>query len=320
MIKLFKQNGILQMIVIAIVSVVLWGRSFLAPQAMMPCNSFAPLYTILYEWLQPLPLVATIIAYVLVVLEGVYLNMVLTRNKMVPFNSLMPALIYIVSMSFNQHPLTLTPFILAAPCVITVLNQLLILDKMNISNDNILNAAFFSALATLLCLPCIVLLLFVIVGLMVHSQYRWRCWLMVLIGYIAPLLIAATYYFLTDRLYYISYITFNDILNPSLLIEQSTGLTAFDNVMFITFLVLSGLMTFSRIREHSVVFRRNAEIILILLLVLAASLWYTRIMPFDAAIGAIPFAFLASNCLLTARKRLWILETLLIIFILFAII
>ena len=308
------------MIVIAIVSLAIWAPSFLTPPPMTSDAGFAPLYMLFYEWLQPLPLVATIIAYVLVVLEGIYLNMVLTRSKMVPFNSLMPALIYIVTMSFAPHALTLTPYILAAPCVIATLNQLLILDKMNISNDNILNASFLSALATLFCLPCLVLILFVVIGLMVHSQYRWRCWLMVLIGYIGPLVVAATFYFLTDRLYYISYITLNDILNPNFLIKRSSGLAAFNNVIFVILITLSGLMTFSRIREHSVVFRRNAEIILVLFFVLAVSLCYTCIIPFDPAVAAIPFAFMASNCLLTAHKRLWVMEMTLSIFILFAII
>ena len=108
MLKLFEKNTGLQAVLIMVALVVLWLPSLLAPQPMEAPAGTAPLYELLYRLSLP-PIVAVIIAMVLVLTGGLLLNLTLVNGGLVSQNSLLPTMMFIIAMSASPQRLPVLP-------------------------------------------------------------------------------------------------------------------------------------------------------------------------------------------------------------------
>ena len=80
MLKLFERNTGLQVIIILVVAVLLWIQPLAHPEPMPAPDGFAPLYSLIYH-IGLSPLVAVIIAMLLVLLGGFFLNLIMTNVR-----------------------------------------------------------------------------------------------------------------------------------------------------------------------------------------------------------------------------------------------
>ena len=108
MLKTFRTNIPVQIAIILVASVLLW-KGFIHPQHVL-LEGGGDLYHFICGAMSPA--VATIVAFVLVLAEGVLLNSILYRHKMITQSSLLPMLFYIIAMSIG-HP-TLSPVIVGS--------------------------------------------------------------------------------------------------------------------------------------------------------------------------------------------------------------
>ena len=107
MLKYLEKSTILQVIVLFVAVVLLWGGALLHPVPMPAPVSYGPLYEVLYNLSLP-PLVGVILAMLMVLAGGLLLNLMLANAGLVSQNSLLPALLYILFMSADATTLTPT--------------------------------------------------------------------------------------------------------------------------------------------------------------------------------------------------------------------
>ncbi|MCQ2299409.1 MAG: hypothetical protein MJZ81_04710 [Bacteroidales bacterium] len=315
MIKFFKQNIILQLILVLLFSLVIWFGSFLHPQAPATAFEIAPLYTLCTDWMSSFPLLATILAWLLVLCEGVAFSIVLTRHKLFSTETLLPALIFLITMGLTSENHTLNPIIMALPFVILTIHKMMMYEKVSPNATNILDAALYSAIATMFCQQCIVMLLFVYIALTVHSLYHWRYWVMPVFGFAVPYIALAIIYYLSDRLYYNYYIFTTDLSDIHFSI---LACSAFDHIKSYLLLVATVVCAATAIMhniEHSASYRHNTGILFALLFVFVLSQFYNQFFPINGAVLALPLSFWVTERLFSIKKRSWICDIIIIVLV-----
>lgn len=315
MIKFFKQNIILQLILVLLFSLVMWFGSFLHPEAPATAFEVAPLYTLCTDLLSSSPLVATLLAWLLVLCEGVGFSLVLTRHKLFSTETLLPALIFVIVVGLSPENHTLNPIIMAMPFIILAIHQMMMYEKVSPNVNNILNAAFFSAIATMFCQHCIVMLLFVYIALTVHSLYQWRHWVMPVLGFAVPYIVLALIYYLSDRLYYNYYIFTTDLSDLHFSILSCNAVAHIKSYLLIIAIAVCAASAIMHNIEHSASYRHNTGILFALLFSLILSQFYSHFFPVNGALLALPLSFWATEGLFSIKRRIWICDLILFLLV-----
>ncbi len=317
MLKLFAQNSIGQAFILLIVTLLLWAKGFFMPVAMPLQDGFAPLYSLLYNWLSPHSLLSTILALLLVLVEGIWLCTLLYNHKMLPCNTFLPLLFFLIAMSYHHSMLTLTPMLICNLFILLCSQQLLHGENKNLPPERIFNTTLFISIATLFYMPAILLLVPFFIIVTTYQLYRWRDWVVMLLGFIAPYILLVTFYYLTDRVDYMLYLMGNDFAHIQFSWQQVDLLHTIADVFIILLMTWSILSKLGTTQEGTTDFRRQSTIMLTPALGALLMLFCAVCFPFNTQLFAIPFSFAASLLFLNAKRQHWLYNTLLVIAIVF---
>ena len=318
MMKLFSQNILVQAVVIVAAMVMLWWNALATPQPMTASDG-ALLYGIVANWLAPLPLLGVILAMMLVLAEGVLLNILLVDHGLAPQNSMLPTLLYVVCASAAAT--TLTPMLLSAALLIACTQQLLLKGSLlTISTERACAATAFIGLASLFYLPSALMLVAYLLVAVNYRLYSWKDWSVLFLGFLAPYLLVATVLYMTDGLaqWFGSIVAaFADV---HIRIGEFTTLQAVGNAVLILLLLAGVVSVWNISGERTVLWQKNAATMLAYLFGTVAMLFVTRLFTVDMQTAAVSFSFCVA-CLLmpptrtAARKkrREWLPALLLVI-------
>ena len=98
---MFRTNGVLQIAIIAVAVVAIWLRWFIWPAEMVDETGSGPVYDLMRMVLGGVPVAATAVALGLTLAEGYVLNRMLYEKGLVPLNSLMPMLLYVIYLAIG---------------------------------------------------------------------------------------------------------------------------------------------------------------------------------------------------------------------------
>ncbi len=319
MIKIFKHNEVLQIIIIVLSAALLWAPALLNPPAMQTGHDYAPIYSLVYSALVGHPLLASLIALLLTIVEGFMLNLILFNRKMLGSSTLLPTLLYIITMSMVPSQMTLTPMVLGNLILLFALNQLMVDDDLSVTPDNIFTSSMLMAIATLCHTPLIMMLIPMVIIFTIHGLFNWRYWMMLLLGFLAPYIITATTYYLTDRLYYVSYITRLNLTDIHLAINTASWPIWVCNILLVVSLLWFLLTSRNIAVERTQMYRKNNSVIASYVLGSTLALLYSHILPANPEMFAIPVAFMGTITLFSAKKKFWAYNLFFVFFILIAI-
>ncbi len=318
LIKIFKTNYFLQLILIFLISTLLWLHSFANPEAVFKPAFASPLYNLLYDVIRSLPIISVVVAaFVLVICEGFLVNFIFTENGLIPKTTLLPAFIYILLMSYDHVALTLTPVIIVNLFLILGLRALFQSAHSGDSLGKIYISSLLFSMATLFYLPALIYWLLIIIVFIIYKSYHWREWFVSILGFLAPFLFVATFLFLTDELFIqIESLRSNFRTFPNLFPD----ITLFDIpylVFVVIFFTFSVIALYSSMHGHVVFFRKKCNIIMYYLLL--ALILFLSLGSFRLGLGffSVPFSLLF--CLfLFGNKKLNFYNIVLMLFILFS--
>ena len=197
--RFFKSSFASQYFIIGVIGIALWTGAFLHPPVMPPPDGPTPLYTLLWELLHETPLMATILGFILVLVETHWLTQILTRHELVMKNSSLSALVFLVLMSCYPEQLILNPVNIVILLLIFMLNNLLLSYNKPEHLDHVYAAGFFTAVAAMIYLPFILWFAFVIISFFIFRSGRWREWMSSLIGLCTPFIFLFSFYFWNDE-------------------------------------------------------------------------------------------------------------------------
>lgn len=320
MLKIFKQNTIGQILVIAVTIIALWTRAFIVPVAMPASHFFSPLYELVYSWLSPVPRLASGVALLLVLVQGVWINAILTNHKITKAHSLMPMFLYITVMSWNSSQLTITPMLLASLPLLAATSQLLSDGGTQLTTERNFNASFCIGLIGLFHLPALCYIVPFLFVFIIYKMYRWRHLLISILGLLATPILLLTYAFLSDKLDYYLILVRHDLSNIDFQWQPASFLEALPTFILLALLLAAVFKQLGSLNDRTVHQRINTGILCLPLIAAVILYLYPHTPTFDIQPLALPFAFVGTLLLMAQRKRLWINETLIILFIVCALI
>lgn len=316
MLRVFRTDVYLQAVIIAVVAALLWVRAIVAPTTLLP-DSGGSLFYLLFGWMPARA--ATVTALALVAVEGLMLNGMLYRNRMIGQNTLLPMLFFFLAMGLGPAQTGMTPLLAATLFLILCASQLMVSGTLlSLSIDKTFGAAASLSLATLFCPSTVVFLLPVMMCMVNYSLYSWRDWTMLLLGLAAPYIPLELYYYLSGDLFYQNYLLFYSLTDITLEASQSVTEWVMSG-LFVLLALVALVHTAVDNQSHGTNYTKNSTAIMFFLVGgIAYSLAYGGVVPAATQAYAIPFAFCTMDLFYDEKKKEWIWNTLLILLLLAA--
>lgn len=199
-VKTFKKNYPLQLALLAIIPLLLWSPAFISPPSLITTSFDMPIYKLIYSVLSPLKTLSTILAFILVLLQGLLINSIFSSNQLCPKTTFLPAFIYILLLSSDYTSMTISPILILNTFILFSIFFIFRSYDKSEGLDEAYNANLFIALATLTFAPAILLILWIWLSLLNYKSYKWRYWIISILGFLTPMIFLLIYYFLTDKL------------------------------------------------------------------------------------------------------------------------
>ena len=298
MLRIFRTNVFLQIVVILIVALAMWMGSFITPPPIPMVGGGH-----LYYWLVGLfpPMVGSIVGFVLVLVEGFLFNAMLYRHKMINQSTLLPMLFYVIAMSLGSP--NLTPIVLGNLMLLFALDQLMLTGTLlSLPLDKVFGSATCIALATLFCPAMAVFFIGLVASMFNYSLYSWRDTTMLILGILAPYIIVETIFFLNDQMFYRNYLilySFTDIH----LIARGGWIEWVGSGLFLLILIMGLGAVFVNSQNRNINFKKNISTILLFLLGSVAYMLYTSVVPIPTQAFALPFACCCTSLFIEPKRK-----------------
>lgn len=306
LIRIFRTESILQFIILLLLGFALWLPSFIHPVSSPVSWSPLPVYDSLINIIGRTNMVNIILAFLLVITEGIILTLLLANHDLAPRNNALPAILYMIFISWNPAMLTLHPALITNAFLLLFLFMFLKIYEQPDAFKEVFSACFTLSLACLIDTPVIILLFLVWFGFMIYRVFTWREWIISIIGFSLPFLYVGFYYFWTDRLMVF-------IGKIAQFFKQLHYLDYHVDPVTLIILIIMGLLVFSAILrvygiiQEKVISIRKKFLFMIWFFLLAVliflfsgdSRWY------QGAISLLPATALISFHFSTLKKLFW---------------
>jgi hypothetical protein len=314
MVRYFRSSFPGQFITIGMIGIVLWGLGVIHLPQMPPPEGPVPLYELLYSWLSGFPYVAISIGFILVIIQAVWINYIVSQHDLVPHNTSLAALLFLLFISLLPSYLTLTPVNISTIFLLFILRAILAAYNQPDPIELIYTAGFFVALSSFFYLPSLLFYGFLLIFFIVYRSLKWREWVSSLIGLATPLLYLVVIYFLTDRLDDL-FSMYSEFFKQYKLFIPSIAWNEWVQFGILSLLLLLGLWdTFRYIGDKTVELRKKTIVLLWMLIWILITIFYSNsVTLFHPGLLSIPLAVFVTNFFMHLRKPkyfeflLWVL-------------
>jgi hypothetical protein len=271
-----------------------------------------PLYAAISGILGMLPVwMLSIVAWILVSFQGIYLNIIINTHEVLYKKSLLPGFFYIVIVSALPSCLSLHPVLFANLILMYVLDRILSLYKSGSPMHGIFDAGFFISIASLIYFPSIFIFPLVIIGLMTLLPFSLRGWIVATIGLCLPYFFTATYYFMVDRLDDFIALFASEIILSQPDLSLHLELPGWIISAWVIFLLAISVLKLLNNFYKNVIRTRNYQQIFLVLLILTGLSFYAAdgITVWKLTFLAVPLSVLTGYYFLAVKKA-WLTESL----------
>jgi len=200
LIRQFRSSFHLQYLLLAVLGAALWIHPFVnGIDPVGGTSPESPLFNLLQNFLPIGNFLVSLPAFIILLLEALYLNHVLIKHDLVAKNTLITAFVYIIMMSQSPQVLTLNPALCAAFFMIPALDLILGTYGNADPTRSVFNAALLLGVASLFHFAIVFLVLVLFLSFMVFGTFSLRIFLVSLAGLITVYLYLFVYYFLVDN-------------------------------------------------------------------------------------------------------------------------
>lgn len=198
LVKVFRTNGALQIAIIVVAVAAIW-LGWLTRGVEYSTEGGGPVYELLRMVTRGVPVVATVLGLCLTLAEGYLLNALMYERGLVPLNSLMPMLLYVIYMGIGGEGLR--PVTVANLWVLLGLRSMMPKENLILEDSRIFNTGFWCSMAGLTWLPAIWVVVPMTMGLLTYRMYGGREWSVWTLGWLAPVIVVVTWLFMGDRMW-----------------------------------------------------------------------------------------------------------------------
>ncbi|NQT77168.1 MAG: hypothetical protein HQ565_05605 [Bacteroidetes bacterium] len=200
LIRFFKSSFYLQYLFLIVIAASLWICAYTAPCLEINAGPESPLFLLLLQSLPDEVLVFSISGLFLLIAEAFILNFILIRHEIVPKNTLVPAIVFIVMMSQSPLMLGLNPVLCAGLFIILAIDRILNTYGKADPTKDVFSAAVLLAMASLFHFPVVFIFLVIFLSFIIFGTFSIRVFLVSLSGIFTVYLYLFLAYFMTDSL------------------------------------------------------------------------------------------------------------------------
>lgn len=206
--------------------------------------------------------VHNLISFTLIILNAILIRRILSTNEFINKKSLLPAFIFsftalLLSNSPNFHQILISNSI-----IVYSYGDLLKIYNKNESYETIFNNSFLLSLITLIYLPSSLFIPIIWLIFIIFRNFKWREWIISIIGIFTPYFLLFSLMYLTDNLY--KYLSFfhSFFINLNLLKFKLNIQEKIFLIMFVTFYIVSFFSVIGRFNDKNIYFRKKISTML----------------------------------------------------------
>ncbi|MBC34976.1 MAG: hypothetical protein CL663_02885 [Bacteroidetes bacterium] len=304
LIRFFNQSYVIHFIAFLMLATALWIPSFVMPVTDYDMEKLSPIYNLIIANIKS-PIILSVFAFVLLFVQSIYLNAIITDHELGQRNSSFASVFYFLIMSMHYGMLKFHPILLAGFFLIKAINSMLNLYMAEDQRRACFKIGFFIGISSLCYFPSIYFMVLVIILLLLYSIATWRKMIIPLIGLMIPYIFLATWYFVTDQLEY--------AIADYQLVSQIHGinfskfsiLELLIGIFGSLFLLSIILGLFFRIPEKSISVRKKASAFVYILIISILILFLRSEFTTQFMIIALPLTALTAVAIADKKKMFW---------------
>jgi hypothetical protein len=305
-VSVFKKNYFLQLVLLIVLPILFWMPAFInPPQVISDGRLDMPLYDVL-EYVFPLKSVLnTIIAFLLILGQAFLLNHIFTYYDLTKKNSYFPAFLYMMMFSCDYRIMTFSSVLFANCFIILAIGCFLQCYNKNEGLDQVFLTAFLVSLSSLFYVPYVLFMLWIWIGLFNFKIYRFRPFIVSILGLLAPYLVLIIIYYLSNQtdtimaffpLHFAVLPVFSFMNQPIQIVYMA----------YLLVLILPAIVyTFGYKNEQKLSVRKRASTIVILFAFCLLPFLYTLNQPIMSLIFAPPMVFIMTVFFFSIKRQLY---------------
>jgi hypothetical protein len=269
------------------------------------------------NWLLPYSTLTVSVALMLVVIQALIVFYVFQSNGFFKRSNFLPAIVIILTYSWNSNYQTMHAILPAGILIIIALNAIMGMYGRPAAYHQVFTAAFSIGIASLFYIPLAYLMLMIWLTLITYRISSWREYAVSIVGFILPLIYYISWLFWNDNLpsglHQLSDNLFNLILPPRLSVVNMIWLWVSGFVLVVAMMAVLNIMNDKLIslrRRSWVLFNFSLTVVILMIF----SGW-----PMLSAnyLFVIPISFFITGSLTLIKRRFWFEVLALSYFILF---
>lgn len=198
MLSIFRTNQIFNSVLLIFYIFILWGSLFIVQNEWLP-EAAGVFSQNIFGWIGEENWVNRGIAIFLLLFNATVINYIVSEHRIEYETTLFPGLFYVLVSSAIPDFLHLSPILIANTFLIFALLNLVKTYKNNDCASLIFNVGFWVSMASLFYFSFIIFVLWGLICLNVLRAFKFREWLMVIVGFLVPYILLGTYHFWFDQ-------------------------------------------------------------------------------------------------------------------------
>lgn len=306
--RILKSNQPINYFLIVLFGLLLWSASLMKPQlySFFPGENENILFKPIHNLLENSLLAESIVSLLLLIVLAVLVQQLNNRFLFIRIRTMLPALMFVLMVGGYTQLHTLHPVYFAAIFLLIAIYAMFnTLDKSKPYSE-IFNSGFWLAVGSLFYLNLILLLPAFLLGMVVLSrEYRWRIFIINILGFLLPFFFAISYAILTEQFLELLKIFEQNLISANKYFESNFSVHIF--LAFIIFLTLLGSIKIIQQYDSKKVSSRKYFTVFFIIFIFSMFAFFLS--PSTSKemliIIAIPVCFLVSNLLAFMKSRFW---------------
>ena len=263
MLKFFRHNYIVQLVVIVLLLVALWIPAFVTQLRDTAVGTpTTPLYNLIAGLFDSSSSAMTVLVFIAFGLCALFFNSMLSVNQLVTRNSSIGAFVFVLCLCCVRLQDEYYPFLLAIPFIMMVVQTFYLIYQVEKPEQYLMNAGFFLAVASMFYFPSIILIVWVLMAMLIMDFRELKHFLIPIIGFFIP-------YFILFVCFYFDQTLIEKVSNYSSAFNElgfeKLGISTLEKIALIlvfVFTTLSIMMIKSRNADNSVGTRKKVNVTL----------------------------------------------------------
>lgn len=306
--RTLKSNHSVNYLLFPILGIIFWLQSLINPQIypFFTGESDNILYQPIANLLQNNALLQSITSLILVLILAFIAQLVNNRYNFIRIRTMLPAPLLIIILGGFTKIHTLHPVFFAAIFVLLAIYRFFnAFDKLK-PYSTAFDTGFLLGIATLFYFNTFILLPAFLIGLGILSRdYRWRQFVLVVIGFLLPIIFAFSYAFLTDNFLELLKTFERSIISPNNHFKSNITLHIFLGYL-ILLTVIGSINIIQQYDSKKVSTRKYFTVFFFIFMFSLLSFTFVPATSHEMlVISAIPLTFLISNYFVFLKSRFW---------------